>query len=687
MTSLPTTCLLPLGLDLIARRLVPTSQHAARVLHWSYSSVSGPFSLADPHDDPSLRALYEPYPSGTPNKNIFELEDSSYDRVLASKTRASHKHHALRRQATVSPTQLPHTARSNALLVACVKQGDYATAISLRRDLDALHTPITRNAIYAEVAHHLLDNPDQSNPRAFLEWCKLVPNSDPWTKPAEIPPSMITILTRLLQNPEDIDTLCRFSTLAARKGMAKQVAIPAISHVARYSTPETASKLLLDIIKAAAQSVIHSRPSTIPSKVVRSWNSTFIRALCLSGRVDAARQSLLALHSGERTVSPSAYRIVAEELEALGRTDDANHLRALCGEAGFSRLQFPFQTPILHKTAPMPLGTVLQQLRWIRRRIDAGLGVSTSDLASFMKSYLSTGHHRALPLLRNRMIRHSDNRRWKHGLGLWGTAEMQLYRSAGKHEEVFRVFQSIFLPVGVTNQLMDELGVPRPSPSFSPQSPPSLWPPSEALALASWSAAFLASSRGNRGLLERCYSIFLNACSPTPGGLFQLPPAMKPDAATFQPWVGAFARASGPEGIIQVIGDMRQLGIPPSVMTWNALAKAYVTKNEWDVARSILMKMEASRDQKAADMAVPAKMRLRNRLGPLADWGFPAANLSTYYTLLRELWMTKQISAARELVDLLMRSGYKSGDQRLDSFIAVVKGSQKVSIPLDSADT
>ncbi|KAG9100641.1 hypothetical protein FRC06_003894 [Ceratobasidium sp. 370] len=600
----------------------------------------------------------------------------------------SHKHRALGRQATASPTQLPHTARSNALLVACIEQGDYVTAISLRRDLDALHTPITQNAIYAEVAHHLLDNPDQSNPHAFLEWCELVPNvSDPWSKAAETPPSMIKILIRLLQTPGDINTLCRFSTLAARKGMAKRVAIPTISHVARYSTPETSSKLLSDLMKAAVQSAAHSRSSTIPFKVARSWNSTFIRALCLSGRIDAARQSLLALHSGERTVSPSAYRIIAEELEALGRTDEAEHLRILCGEAGFSRFQFPFQTPILHKTAPMPIGTVFQQLRWTRRRIDAGLGIAAKDLASFMGSYLSTGHHRALPLLRNRIIRRSDNRHWKYGLGLWGTAEMQLYRSKGKHEEALQVFQSIFLPVGVTKQLVDELGVPQTSPPRSPQKPLSLWPPSEALALASWSAAFLASSRGDHGLLERCYSIFLRACSSASGDLFQLPPAMKPDAAAFQPWVGAFARTSGPEGIIRVMGDMRQLGIPPSIMTWNALAKAYVARNEWDVAKSMLTKMEASRDQKAADMTVPAKVRLRNRLGPLADWGFPAANLSTYYTLLRELWMTKQIPAARELVDSLMRSGYKPGDQRLDSFIAAVKGSGKFSIPLEITDT
>ncbi|KAG8747212.1 hypothetical protein FRC10_001828 [Ceratobasidium sp. 414] len=554
----------------------------------------------------------------------------------------------------------------------CIKQGDYATAISLRRDLDALHTPITPNTIYAGVAHHLLDNPDQSNPHAFLEWCELVPSvSDPWAKAAETPPSMMKILTRLLQNPEDINTLYQFSTLATRKGMAKQVAIPAISHVTRYSTPETASKLLSDLTKAAIQSAAHSRSSTIPSKVVRSWNSTFIRALCLSGRIDAARQSLIALHSSERTISPSAYRIVAEELEALGRTDEAGRLRILRGEAGFSRFQFPFQIPILHKTAPMPIGTISQQLRWIRRRIDAGLSISANDLAAFMRSYLSTGHHRALPLLRNRIIRLSDNRLWKHGLGLWGTAEMQLYRSEGKHEEVLRVFQSIFLPVGITNQLVRELGASPPPSPLSPPKPPSLWPPSEALALASWSAAFLSSSRGDHGLLERCYSIFLKACSPASSELFQLPPAMKPDAAAFQPWIGAFARASGPEGIIQVIGQMRRLGIPPSVMTWNTLAKAYVTNNEWDVARSILTKMEASRDQKASDMAMSAKMRLRNRLGPLADWGFPAANLSTYYTLLRELWMTKQIPAARELVDSLTR----------------MKGSERYYIPLEKPDT
>ncbi|KAG8685101.1 hypothetical protein FRC09_014961 [Ceratobasidium sp. 395] len=107
-------------------------------------------------------------------------------------------------------------------------------------------------------------------------------------------------------------------------------------------------------------------------------------------------------------------------------------------------------------------------------------------------------------------------------------------------------------------------------------------------------------------------------------------------------------------------------------MSWNALAKAYVTSDKWDIAKSILTNMEASRDQKALEVAAPARTRLRDRLGPLADWGFPAANLSTYYVLLRELWMTKQLSAARELIGMLRRSGYESGDQRLDSFVDAV---------------
>ncbi|KAG9123808.1 hypothetical protein FRC07_013903 [Ceratobasidium sp. 392] len=673
MAGLPAACFMPVGLDILARRLAPTARYAARALRWPYSSVSAPFTLAEPHNDPSLRALYEPYPSEIPNADLFELEDSSYDRVPATKARVFSKHRALSPKAIASALQPSHTARSNALLVRCITQDDYAGAISLRRDLDTLHTPITHNAIYAKVARHLFDNPDQSNPDSFLEWCELVPDvSNPWSRAAETSSFVGDIFDRLLQSPEDINIICRFSILAARKGMVKQIAIPAISHVTRYSPPETASKLLSDITKAAVQSAAHSHSPSIPRKVMRSWNSTFIRAFCLSGRINAAHQSLLALHSCERTVTPFTYRLVAEELEILGQVKEAEHVRMLSREAGFPSFQSPSRTPSPRTTVPMPPGTVYHQLRWIKRRIDAGRDISTNDLASFMKSYISTGHSRVLPLLRNRLIRLSHNHRWKYDVGLWGTAEIQLYRSQGKHEEVLRVYQSIFLPIGITNQLVNKLGVARPLVSPLPEISSLLWPPSEAIALASWSAAFLAASREDYRHLELCYTIFLEACSPVANSLFQLPPAMKPDAAAFQPWIGAFARMSGPEGIVRIMGDMKRLGIPPSVMTWNALAKAYVANSSWDVAKLILAEMEASRDQITPNMTTPAKSRLRNRLGPVANWGFPAAGLSTYYIILRELWMTKQVPAARELVDMLRRSGYKSGDQRLDSFINIV---------------
>ncbi|QRV90869.1 PPR domain protein [Ceratobasidium sp. AG-Ba] len=149
---------------------------------------------------------------------------------------------------------------------------------------------------------------------------------------------------------------------------------------------------------------------------------------------------------------------------------------------------------------------------------------------------------------------------------------MQLYRSEGKDEEVLRTFQSIFSPIGITPPLTDALGLMQPS-SVPPKK--RLWPSSEALALASWSAARLAARSKDNGLLERCYSLFLEGCNPGPNGMFELPPTMRPDAAAFQPWVGAFAWTSGPQGVIRIMGDMRQRRISPSVMTWNALAKAY----------------------------------------------------------------------------------------------------------------
>ncbi|QRW04960.1 PPR containing protein [Ceratobasidium sp. AG-Ba] len=672
MAGFPATSFLPVGFDLLSRRLVPSVQHTARVLRWSHSTVAGSFTFADPHEDPSLRALYEPYPPGVPNASIFETEEPAQNRTLPAAVRTSRTRRISKRQATASPIVLPHIVRSNALLVRCIRQGDIAGAISLRRDLNALHTPITPNPVYAEVAYHLLDSPDQSNPHAFLEWCELVPSPpNPWSETFEMPTSLTKILHRLLEKPDDIDTLRRFTMLGARRGMAKHIAIPAISHITRYSTPEVASKLLSDFTKAA---IAYTPASAIPPVILQSWNGTFIRALCLSGRVDAARQCLLALHNNKSTIAPFAYHIVAEELEALDRPEEAQQIHTLREKSGLYGFWHRAQSPGFRRTAPMPPGTVVDQLRWIRRRIDAKLGISIKDLTSFMKAYFFVGHRRALSLLRNRLVRLSSNRNWSQGLAFWGTTEMQLYRSEGKDEEVLRTFQSIFSPIGITAPLTDALGLMQPS-SVPPKK--RLWPSSEALAIASWSAARLAAHSKDNGLLERCYSLFLEGCNPGSNGMFELPPTMRPDAAAFQPWVGAFAWTSGPQGVIRIMGDMRQRRISPSVMTWNALAKAYVRNNEWIVAKSILKKMEASRMQRGSKLSKPTRIRLRNRLGPLRDWGFPAPDLSTYYILLRELCMTKQLSAAQELIGMLTESGYTSGDERLDSFIKYVKTTQK----------
>ncbi|KAF8609178.1 hypothetical protein BDV93DRAFT_134728 [Ceratobasidium sp. AG-I] len=670
MASLAGPSLLPLGLELVNRQIGPSAQRAARILRWSYSSVSVPFSPALPHDDPSLRALYEPYPSTPPDRSIFESEDSSYTHSPVTRFRALRRER-IRRPITLS-SQLPHIARSNALLIGYVERNDYAGATSLRRDLDALHTPITEDAIYARVAQHLLKNPDQSDPHAFLRWCELVPEAlHPWSKNISIPVAMTEILGTLLRQPEDIEALCRFSTVAARKGMSVWVTIPAISHVTRYSTPDVASKLLGDIANAASESAIRTQSSSIPPRVMRSWNSTFIRGLCLSGRIDPAHESLLALHSDRRTVGPNAYRIVAEELELLGRSAEAQHLRTLCEDAGYARPHFATRSFVSQKAGSMPRLPIARQLLWIKARIGTGRNISATDLASFMKSYLSTGHYRALSLLRNRLVRLSRNARWKFSLGLWATAEMQLYRSKGQHAEVLQVFRSVFLPAGIPNQLLHEVGVSQfPEKISSEDAFTPLWPPSEAVASAAWSAATLATSHDDPRVLEHCYSLFVQACNPASNNLFQLPPAMLPDATAFQPWIGAFARRSGPEGVIKVMKDMRELKVAPTIMTWNALAKAYVSNSEWEVAKSILMKMEASRDSSAVEIPPsPTKERVRNRLGPVADWGFPPADSSTYYVLLRELYMTKQVTAGRELKDMLVRSGYRSGDMRLESFL------------------
>ncbi|KAG8691970.1 hypothetical protein FRC11_000844 [Ceratobasidium sp. 423] len=651
--GLARTPLLPLGLELASRQISPSSKQATRILHWSGSYLSARLSPGLPQDDPSLRALHEPYPSAPPNKNIFEAEGIEYSSGSSSRSITTRGNLLERKVASFSA--ISHTTHSNAQLLRCIYQKDYSGAIALRRDLEVLHTAITPRYTYAQVAQYLLDHPDKSDPYAFLQWCELLPSlRQPWSKPVSVPPAIEQILSRLLQHPQSIDSLCRFAILAAHKGMARWIAIPVISQVTLYSTPEVSSRLLVELINAATVNAAQSDSSTIPPKVMRSWNSTFIRTLCLSGRVEAAYQSLLALHNDQRALNPHTYRIVSEELEKLDRRKEADNIRILAEKAGFSHPHFAFRT--LSTVLPrIPRDSVSKELRWVKNRLTTGGSISATELAKFMKSYCSAGNRRALLLLRKRLIRSSLTNHQRAVLSVWGTAEIQFYRSEGRHIDGLSAFQSIFLPVGITTQILHELAVPQPSTSGHPL----LWPPSEAISLASWSAVALATSHEDRGTLERCYLCFLESWRPVPNAFFEIPPVMRPDAAAFQPWIGAFARRAGPEGILKIMGDMKTLEVPPTVMSWNALAKAYTTKHEWDIAKSILTRMESSRQESLISASTTTNIRLRNRLGPVAEWGFPPAEMSTYHTLLRELLATKQLSAAKELVEMFLQNGHQ----------------------------
>ncbi|CEL57469.1 hypothetical protein RSOLAG1IB_02209 [Rhizoctonia solani AG-1 IB] len=656
--NLTRTTLFPLGLEIVSRQIVPPSKQVTRILRWSSSYLSTKISLGLPQDDPSLRALHEPYPSASPDNNVFEAEGTEYASGSTSGSVVTRKSRSKRR--SISPG-MSHTLHSNAQLLKCIYQKDYSAAIALRRDLEALHTTISPLYTYAQVAQYLLEHPDKSDPYAFLQWCELLPSlRQPWSKPVAVPPAIDRILFRLLKSPESIDKLCRFAILAARKGMARWIAAPVIAQVTRYSTPDVASRLLAELINAASISAIHSGLSTIPPKVLRSWNSTFIRTLCLSGRVEAAYQSLLALHSNRRALSPHSYRIVAQELEKLKYRKEGEHVRVLGQQAGFSRSDFATQTQS-PRTVRTPPDSISKDLRWVKARLSTGGGISATELARFMKSYRSTGHYRALPLLRKRLFQRAPSVQQRTTLSAWGTAEMQLYRSEGKHVDALSVFQCIFLPLGITPQILRELGVLLSPSSSCPQI---LWPPSEAISLASWSAAALAASHQDQGVLGRCYLYFLESWQPKPNTLFEMPPVMRPDAAAFQPWVGAFARRAGPEGIARVMEDMKALGVPPTIMTWNTLVKAYASRKEWDVAKSILRKMENSRKESPTQLSSATNTRLRNRLGPLSEWGFPTAEMSTYYTVLRELVATKQFPAAQELVEMFLENGHEF-DERL----------------------
>jgi hypothetical protein len=167
---------------------------------------------------------------------------------------------------------------------------------------------------------------------------------------------------------------------------------------------------------------------------------------------------------------------------------------------------------------------------------------------------------------------------------------------------------------------------------------------------------FLTTVKKSHGLVN-------SADVGTTQTLHPLPPVARFDASSFHPFLRAIGSKWHPERALQVIADMKSLGIHPTMLTWTNLAARYAFGRRADATR-------ANRILERATAGIQNVPKHRTRV-PDGNQGIGLANKYMFTTLLNIHVGRRHYPEAWFVYDLLRQKDYRTGDDCiLDALIA-----------------
>lgn len=553
-----------------------------------------------------------PYPQSQPDPLVFETRTDEY--------------------ATVSSLGAPLSAplTSSATLALLVRKGDFQSADTLRREMIAHNTHITRDVLYQKAARYAIrERRPHLRPKdrleAFTAWMSLVPDRH------EQVCSFYAIRQHIFRSMDhlNLDLVYHFGLVLAAKGYYCNVAVlQVVSTLARFApssvTEDYLSKLDIQCRRTITSS---STDGWSPENLMEAPFNMAMKKQAKARRTDASLRLLLMAHERGIPVSHETLQVILEHATDKHEVQEKIHtLYPGSSITPVSNISPPQRGSDDAGTTCEP-GNLSFRLRALRRALITQPPPSPHTLLRFITDYRAVGRFRAIPLLRKLAFRHSFR-----SASTWVLTKMLYHRQRREPLHLLSVFANYFHLVEVPRQTILSLLRGEPGKSLRPRirnfgfgagaghevhMPPyplkeRFWPSPAHTALV-WEALIRVSTPP---MQEGLYSLLLQLVSQARHGSYQprnkedvsmhqerdiSEQGQKPrmdlcsiafDAAHFSPFIRVYATRGRSDRAVEIMADMVAHGIEPSTRQWGMLARCYSQFGNAPKALKILAELE-----------------------------------------------------------------------------------------------
>ncbi|KAJ7211326.1 hypothetical protein GGX14DRAFT_363000 [Mycena pura] len=625
--------------------------------------------------------------------------DINFDSIFEDKS-----HHDYTVISTISSPPITST-QSLEMLVADKK---YDEALRVLDELLEVGTEIPFSFSYEKAAIAALKVTAQTvaemdhQIQTFRKWFSLIPRAD-----QSRPRSFHRLVDRIMLSPlNSLRLIMEFGLVAAEKGFISSTLHRVTSVVSMYGDPDIAIQYIDELRRRNRTFLEQSLKDTgadvdgLDRKFHAGVVGVAVRTLASAGRLEHAVRLIPDPLKTIFHLTPYTYNFLIRKLES---TQDSRYLphinfiaqhksetryrstglrrmptiklamsiRCLVKVGEFDLADFAENVSLFSSVSPrrmkQDLATALRALKDGFRALSPSRRPHPLTVVHFIERYLSSGRTRAIPLLRNCVLRSTV------GSSSYILAEMLFHARRGNPDLVIRTFVTHFYVVGVPRDelllRMDAMETPESPDIWAARPQVKLYPDTVHAAVV-W-RALLEVSEDERSL-EGLYSKLLKFADLKSTATSVLhpsvpylhpPPAWKTGvaASAFTPFIRRMCYAFGAERGALVLKDMFKIGIMPTIYQLTEIAMEYSRTGDVTRTFSLLDQVEfAAKDWDKKHDNETVRRRAQDLI-PRVDRVF-------YIAIIRGFLRSDKISAAREVERrMFQRYGYVRGkSQYLD---------------------
>ncbi|KAK7677368.1 hypothetical protein QCA50_019699 [Cerrena zonata] len=655
-------------------------------LLWSPILRSHYSALASEEEPPSMIAMRnEPYPREKPDSSIFEEHSPEYGRP-----------------SIVKPAEdVPTTSLE--MLLQLVRDRNFDDAERLLSELNAVGVTPKPSFWYANVAVNIyrkVDGPQSERLKRFTTWWSLIPDAS-----EDRDYDLKRMQGLLLGAPHipDMPIAIRYGLIASAKGYAPQVWERTIPAVIRYCPPTVSARFLYEFRAAHFQycrKVGEPVEETTFTEDEKAWFSLAVRSYGISGLIRPGLASLKRVPPPLAPEEAAAYGFLPSSdkvsLTSLGPAiDDLIRTTTAIAKLPRETTNWKSETQVVFedKVPPADPSDFQNNFEHLKTAFQGKKLPRAPDVAQFIQQCAELGRPGELMLLR--AIARSEGFQWKKRTSLWTLSEMLYYFYTGKYRGLIltymRHFQAVGLPLKTGELRRRSPEDPTDYPNFKPFEPLpfstlsrslGFWPSRKQHALV-WKVIvesttsvpeledlylelleYVKLSRGRPTLRDynrKSWAAFRREPQemfPQDANYIQpIPPPMLFDAAHFAPFLKMLARFKGSDRTFDILSDMHQLRIIPSIECITTLCSTLALEGSLDKLTMLLDRMEST-DMIFRTYRQTKRKRTLNILAP--------PTVQTYTILIRYLMRQNYVEEAQKVAERLKTNlKYVSGTDDL----------------------